>query len=150
MLVKGSPEENRIPSTRHLTSFKILRAFSFANKLFQFQKYYHSFVLICLVWFESYINRVSYIPIFLGVTPQAVWQSHDWDLVTHTRWLNVDPTSVLSSRRWANVNPTYILLSDWLGCEEPNGWRTQPSQHTTEPLGHVQLGGVLLGCVQFG
>ena len=24
------------------------------------------------------------------------------------------------------------------------------SQHTTEPLGCVQLGGVLLGCVQFG
>ena len=44
------------------------------------------------------------------------------------------------------------LLSDWLGCEEgyPYWWHTQPSQHTTETLGCMQVGGVLLGCVQFG
>ena len=36
------------------------------------------------------------------------------------------------------------MLSDWLGCDE--GY-TQPSQHTTEPLGCVQLGGVPLGCI---
>ena len=44
------------------------------------------------------------------------------------------------------------LLSDWLSCEEgyPYGWHTQPSQHTSKPQGCVQLGGVLLGCVEFG
>ena len=50
------------------------------------------------------------------------------------------------------VGPTLAqpsLLSDWLGCEEgyPYGWRTQLSQHITEPPGCVQLGRVLLGCM---
>ena len=61
-------------------------------------------------------------------------------------WPNVGPTSVLSSRRWANVSPTNIavwLVSLW----RVTRWRTQPSQHTTERQGCVQLGGVLLGCV---
>ena len=65
--------------------------------------------------------------------------------------------STLVQRQYyrSDVGPTLAqptLLSDWLSCEEgyPYGWRTQPSQHTTEPLGCVTLGGVLLGCVQFG
>ena len=37
-----------------------------------------------------------------------------------------------------DVGPTYIAV--WENC-------TQPSQHTTEPQGCVQLGGVLLDCV---
>ena len=38
---------------------------------------------------------------------------------------------------------TPITCLAWANC-------TQPSQHTTVPLGCVQLGGVLLGCVYFG
>ena len=42
---------------------------------------------------------------------------------------------------WANAGRTHFAV--WANC-------TQPSKHTTEPLGCVQHGGVLLGCVQFG
>ena len=57
-----------------------------------------------------------------------------------------------------DVGPTWAqpkVLSDWLGnlgCGEgyTYGQRTQPSQRTTEAMGCMQLGGVLLGCVQFG
>ena len=46
-----------------------------------------------------------------------------------------------------------ILNSSFARDLEFDGWpwkRIQLSQHTTELVGCVQVGGVLLGCVQFG
>ena len=49
-------------------------------------------------------------------------------LDSNVGWLNVGPTSVLSSRRWPSVSPTYIAL--WVYTEYtlileagPTGWR---------------------------
>ena len=87
-------------------------------------------------------HRSAYNPaVWWGVGSVVCYLHPD----SNVGWPNVGPTLGVPTlgQRWGN-----LLLSDWLGCEKvyPYGWCTQPNQHSTEPQGCMQFGGVLLGC----